>query len=446
MSPEIKELLDSGKLKEIKSIMAQAHHEDIAAMISDLVDVHDMVILYRLVPSARSIDVFESFEPEIQQEILGELSGPASKRLLNEMAPDERTELLEELPASVVKKFINMLSFEERRRALEILGYPEDSVGRLITPEFVQLYENMTVDDALEHIRNVGLDKETVYQCYVLDTDKKLRGVVSLRTLVVSSPTMKVRDLMNTDVIHVDAYTDQEEAAHTFQHYDLIALPVVDRHERLVGIVTFDDFVDVLEEEATEDFERIAAVLPADKPYLDTGILKMVWQRSAWLLVLVVLGSLSGLVLKHYEGVISRMVALTFFLPVLIGTAGNAGTQAATLIIRGLATDEIEVSDFFKVVWKECVLGVSIGLVMALFGIVRAFLQQGDWTLSICVGIAMGITIVISTTVGASLPIIFRRLNIDPALMSGPLITTIVDLSGIAIYFEIARFLMSSLA
>lgn len=442
---EMKELIDSGRLKEIKGIMQQSHREDIAAIISEFDDVHDKVILYRLLPTSKSLDVFESFEPEVQHEILSELSNVATKRLLNEMAPDERTELLEELPASLVKKFINMLSYEERKTALEILGYPEDSVGRLITPEFVQLYEFMTVADAFKHIRKVGLDKETVYHCYVLDAEKTLRGVVSLRTLVVSSPDETIVNLMDSELIKVNVNTDQEDAAHIFQKYDLIALPVVDNQDRLVGIVTFDDFVDVLEEEATEDFERIAAVLPADKPYHDTGIGDMVWKRSVWLLVLVALESLSGLVLQHYEFVISRVVALTFFLPVLIGTAGNAGTQSATLIIRGLATDEICVTDFFKVVFKECFLGILMGFILAIFGVFRAFLQQGDWALSFSVGISMGITIMISTTVGASLPLIFRKFKIDPALMSGPLITTIVDIAGIAIYFEIATLLLKNL-
>ena len=443
MHTDIQQFVSEGNLKEIKEIIRQSHHEDVASMISRLENVHDKVVVYRLVPTSKSLDVFESLDPEEQQQILSELSNVASKRLLNEMAPDERTELLEELPATLVKKFINMLSIEERRMAVAILGYPENSAGRLITSEFVQLYEFMSVQDAFEHIRKVGLNKETIYHCYVLDAEKRLIGVVSLRTLVVSSPEEKIKTLMDTEVISVNVKTDQEEAAHIFQKYDLISLPVVDNQNRLVGIVTFDDFVDVLEEEATEDFERMAAVLPVDKPYLDTKMHDMVWKRSVWLLILVALESISGLVLAHYEPIISHMIALTFFLPVLIGTAGNAGTQSATLIIRGLATNEIRVSDFFRVVLKESAIGVLMGLVLAVFGVARAFLQQGNWPLSFSVGIAMGLTIVISTTVGASLPIIFRKFKIDPALMSGPMITTIVDIAGIAIYFEIATLLLT---
>lgn len=442
---DIQELVAEGRLKDIKAIVGESHPEDVASMLSRLDSAHDKAIVYRLVSFDKSLDVFERLDPEEQQDVLSELSGAAARRLLNDMAPDERTELLEEMPASLVKKFIGMLSPQERKEAVEILGYAEYSAGRLITPEFVQLYENMTVEQALTHIRNVGLDKETVYHCYVLDKENKLKGVVSLRTLVVSYPDVNISSIMDTDVIRVNASDDQEIAAQIFQRYDLISLPVVNDKGHLVGIVTFDDLVDVIEEEVTEDFEKMAAMLPADKPYLDSRLSDMVWQRSAWLLVLVALESISGLVLAHYEPVIKQIVALTFFLPVLIGTAGNAGTQSATLIIRSLAVGEVDVSDFFKVVYKECILGVLMGIILALFGIIRAFFQQGDWMLSYSVGISMGVTIMISTTVGASLPIIFRRFNIDPAVMSGPLITTIVDIAGIAIYFEIATKLLAYL-
>jgi magnesium transporter len=395
------------------------------------------------VPYDKAIEVFESLDPDDQKDILLTLSDGRVKELLNEMAPDERTELFEELPAELVKKLMNLLSAEERAVAADLLGYPEDSVGRLITPEFLQLYERMTVSNALQHIRKVGLDTETVYHCYVLDSYKRLVGVISLKRLVLAQPQSKIGNLIDRDkeIIKVNVYTDREKAAFIFKKYDLIALPVVDNADKLLGIVTFDDFVDVLEDEATEDFERIAGVLPVDKPYMEAGFFELVWKRSFWLIILLIFESMSSFVIKNYSDSIYRMVALTFFLPVLVGAGGNAGTQSATVIIRALALGKIRAGQFMRVVFKEARLGVFIGIIMAGCGLFRAFLQEGDWVLSMVVGISMGLTILLSTTVGAFLPLVFKRLNWDPALMSAPLITAIIDVVGIALYFEIANLL-----
>lgn len=372
------------------------------------------------------------------------LSDERVKEIINNMAPDERTELFEDIPPGLVKRLLNFLSPDKRKVAIDLLGYPEDSVGRLMTPEFLQLYESITVAEALQHIRKVGLNTETIYHCYVLDSQKKLTGVVSLKKLVLASPGTKIKELIdnNKKIIKVNVYTDREEAAKIFRKYDLIALPVVNKREEFLGIVTFDDFVDVIDDEATEDFEKIAAVLPVDKPYMDAGFFEIVWKRSFWLIVLLIFESLSIFVLQNYSASISRMVALTFFLPILIAAGGNAGTQSATVVIRGLAMGQIQISRFFRVVFREASLGILIGFILAVCGILRAFLQQGDWWLSLSVGISMGLTIVLSTTVGALLPLIFKKMNWDPALMSAPLIATIVDVVGIAIYFEIANILL----
>jgi len=390
----------------------------------------------------KAVEVFEYLPIEEQEEMIKSLTGNEIQNILNEMSPDGRTELFEEMPAELVKRCINLLSPEERKIALEILNYPEDSVGRLITPDFVQLYEDMTVKDALDHIRKVGLKQETIYHCYVLDREKRLQGVVSLKKIVLSSPETKIKNLMFKDVIKVNAYTDKEEAANIFKKYDLIALPVVDNNDKLLGIVTFDDLVDVLEDEATEDFEKIAAVLPVDEPYMEANFLKIVWKRSFWLILLAAFESISGFVLQRYGAAIQNWVALTFFLPVLVATGGNAGTQSATIIIRSIATGDITPKDFIRVVFRESLLGLSIGGILTLVGIVRVFLQQDSWLLSISVGTSMGITIFLAAIIGASLPLICRKINIDPAAMSGPLITTIIDVGGIFIYFEIARVIL----
>ncbi|MBN2120986.1 MAG: magnesium transporter [Candidatus Omnitrophica bacterium] len=442
IAPEVSRLISEKRFDEIKKLIGSFHPEDIATLISEIEDAHGKILVFRLIPSDKIIDAFENLEPDPQKDILQALSDEKAREILNEMAPDERTELFEEMPAELVTNFLNLLSPQARKISTELLGYPEDSVGRLITPEFVQLYEDMSVGQAFEHIRSVGLDTEIVYHCYVLDKEKRLIGLVSLKKLVLADPARKIREIMNTDVIKVNVYIDREEAAQIFKKYDLLALPAVDNTNKLLGIVTFDDFVDVLEDEATEDFEKIAAVLPVDKPYMEANFFEIVWKRSFWLLVLLALESLSGFVLQNYSSTISRVVALTFFLPILIGTGGNSGTQSATVIIRSLATGQIQPSEFFRVVIREASLGVFIGVILAVFGLIRAFLQQGDWWLSMSVGISMGITIVLSTTVGASLPLVVRKFRFDPALMSGPLITTIVDVVGIAIYFEIAQILL----
>ncbi len=441
VASRVEEFIKERKFAELKGILPQ-HPEDIAHLISQISNPTWRIFIFRMIPTDKAVEVFEYLPPDEQEEMLKSLTSKEIQSILNEMSPDDRTELFEDMPAELVKRCINLLSPEERKIALEILNYPPSSVGRLITPDFVQLYDDMTAQQALEHIRRVGLKRETIYHCYVLDKDKRLKGVVSLKKLIVSEPNTKIRDLMFTDMIKVNAYTDREEAAQVFKKYDLMALPVVDNNDKLLGIVTFDDFVDVLEDEATEDFEKIAAVLPVEKPYMEAGFFNVVWKRSFWLIILVLLESLSSIVIQKYSGAIQKWIALSFFIPILIDTGGNAGTQSATMIIRGLATGEIHMRDFSRIVFRESLIGFFIGGIMALVGIIRVFFQQSNWLLSISVGISIGVTITFAAVVGAVLPLIFRKIKLDPALMSGPLITTIVDVGGIFIYFEIARIIL----
>ncbi len=346
---QVEELIEERKYPEIKNLLPP-HPEDIAGLISELPLATHKLLVFRLVPHDKAVDVFEYLPHEDEEEILKSLPSQEIKDILNEMSDDDRTELFDDMPAELVKRFINMLSPQERAIAIEILNYPHDSVGRLITPDFVELYETMTVAEALSHIRSVGLKKETVYHCYVLDSAKKLIGVVSLKKIVLADPQAKISEIVFKDVIKVNAYTDKEEAAGVFKHYDLIALPVVDNSDKLLGIVTFDELVDVLEEEATEDFERIAAVVPVEKPYMEASFSELLWKRSFWLIVLVILESASSLVMQNYGNLIHTWVPLTFFLPILVATGGNAGMQSAMMIIRGLATGDIGVKDFFRVV------------------------------------------------------------------------------------------------
>ncbi|MBN2484273.1 MAG: magnesium transporter [Candidatus Omnitrophica bacterium] len=441
LGTHIEELIAEKRFAEIKRMLPQ-HPEDLARLISGFSKSAYKLFIFRLISSSKAVEVFEYLPIEEEEEMLQSLPIQEVKIILNEMSPDDRTELFEEMPAEIVKRFINVLSIEERKIALELLNYPEDSIGRLITPDYVQLYADMTVKEALEQLRSVGMKKETIYHCYVLDRQKCLIGIVSLKKIVLAQPETPISEIMYTDVVKVNVYADKEEAANIFKKYDVIALPVVDNDNKLLGIVTFDDFVDILEEEATEDFERIAAMLPVERPYMEAGFLDLLWKRSFWLIVLTVLESASSLVLQKYGGVIQNWIALTFFLPILVATGGNAGMQSAMMVIRGLAVGDIKVKDFFKVILRESLMGFCIGAILAVVGLVRVVLQQNNWLLSISVGVSMGFTIMFSAIIGATLPIVFRKLRLDPALMSGPLITTIVDVVGIFVYFEIAQYIL----
>ena len=440
---QVEGLIGKKKYAEVK-VLLPSHPEDIAELIASFSISAHKLFVFRMVSYEKAVDVFECLSTEEEEEMLKTLTSQEIREILNEMSPDDRTELFGEIPAELVKKFISLLSPAEREIVLEILNYPSDSVGRLVTPDFVQLYEDMNVEQALAHIRNVGIEKETIYHSYVLDSEKKLIGIVSLKKLVLASHGSKISEIMSVkDVIKVSAFADKEEAVNISKHYDLMTLPVVDNNNKLIGIVTSDDLVDVLEEETTEDFEKIAAVVPVEKPYMEAGFFDLIWKRSVWLILLVILASVSSIVMKNYAYIIERWLALTFFLPILIATGGNAGTQSAMIVIRGLTTNDIGVKDFFRVVFRESLLGLSIGAILAVVGLVRVMIQEGgDWLLSLSVGISMGLTVMLAAVIGAALPIIFRKFKLDPALMSGPLIATIVDVAGVIIYFQIALLIL----
>ncbi|MBN3040823.1 MAG: magnesium transporter, partial [Candidatus Omnitrophica bacterium] len=411
----VEQLISERKYIDIKQLFPK-HPEDISVLIASLSNPAHKLLVFRLVSADKAIDVFEYLSTEEEEQILNSLSSQEIKELLNSMSPDDRTELFEEMPAELVKKFVSFLTPRERAIALEILNFPEDSVGRLLTPDFVQLYESMTVEQALIHIRNVGIQKETIYHCYVLDSEKKLIGIVSLKKLVLSPGDIKISQIMYKDVIKVEATTDKEEAANIFKRYDLFVIPVVNAGDKLLGIVTFDDLVDVLEEEATEDFEKIAAVVPVEKPYMEANFINLVIKRSPWLILLVILESASGLVIRNYEIISQKWFSLTVYLPLLIATGGNAGMQSAMMVIRGLTTGDINAKDFLKVVFREALLGISIGAVLAIVGMIRVFIQEGGhWIVSVSIGVAMGLTVMIAAMIGAALPLIFRKMKLDPA-------------------------------
>ena len=440
--PEIQEMLDNRQFDAVKSLLNDLFPQDIADLIDDLEEPHRGV-LFRLLPKELSVEVFDDLSSDSQLAVINALSDQRVSEILDEMSDDERVELLEESPPAAVRKLLTLLTPEQHDRAVRALGYPEDSVGRMMTPDFVDLDSDMTVEQALARIRQVGLKKETVYTCYVTDRQQQLLGVVSLRKLVTTDPAAPIPELMNTNLVSVSTITDQEEAARIVKHYDLIALPVVDSQQRLVGIVTFDDLMDVVEEEVTEDFQRLAAVVPTDESYFDTGFITMARKRILWLFLLLVLQTASGQLLHHYSAALQAMVALTFFIPMLISTGGNAGTQSATLVIRGLATGDIHLRDFGRLLFRECILGVMLGVLLSIVAFGRAYLLESDVDLGLTVAFSLAITLVAANMIGAVLPLLLRALRLDPALVAAPTISTLVDFCGLWIYFEVARRILT---
>jgi magnesium transporter len=436
--PEIREMLENRQFDDVKSTLGELFPQDIANLIDDLEEPHRGV-LFRLLPRDLSVEVFDELNSDSQLAVINALSDQRVAEILDAMSDDERVELFEDAPPAAVRKLLTLLAPEQHALAVRALGYPEDSVGRMMTPDFVDLDADMTVEQALARIRQVGLKKETIYTCYVTDRQQQLLGVASLRKLVTAETTIGMRELMNTNVVSVSTNTDQEEAARIVKHYDLIALPVVDSQRRLVGIVTFDDLMDVVEEEVTEDFQQLAAVLPTDASYFDTSFFTMARKRIFWLFILLLLESASGQLLHHYSAALQAMVALSFFIPMFIATAGNAGTQSATLVIRGLATGDIRLRDFGRLLFRECILGVTLGLLLSTVAFARAYVLQQDVGIGLTVGLTLAITLVAANLIGAMLPLFLRALRLDPALVAAPTITTLVDVCGLWIYFEVAR-------
>lgn len=439
--PDIVDLIEEKRFDELKAGLVELFPQDIAELIGDVEDGQE-AILFRLLPKDLATEVFEHLTTTEQETLLFSFSNAHIKEILEDMSPDARTDLLEELPAKVVKKWIALLSPEDRSIVTKLLNYPEESVGRLLTPDFVDLRMWMTARKAMRRIRRIGLDKETVFYLYVIDDHRKLVGVVSLKDLVLASPDSLVKDIMFDDFVAVYAREDQEEAANLIQKYDLLALPVLDSEDRLVGIVTFDDLMDVVEEEVTEDFHKMAAMTPAEEEYFETGVFRLMSRRVIWLILLLFTGGISGSILKLYSQTIEMVVSLTFFIPMLLGTCGNTGTQSATLVIRGIATGEIESEDIYKVIRREVAVGILLGIVLGFFGFLRVYISQQDLWLSLSTGLTFLCSLVAATLAGSSLPLIFEKLKLDPAVLAGPSITTIMDVLGLLIYFEMAKRLI----
>ena len=443
LKPEIKELIDSRNWQELKDIMSNWPAPEIADLMLDI-DKYGRVLLFRSLPRDKSAEVFAYLEHEQRDALLRELTDQETRELLADLPPDDRTSLLEELPAKATKRVMNLLSAGDLREARELLGYPEESIGRHMTPDYVVVKPHWKISRALEQIRIFGKDSETINRVYVVDNDGKLLDDILLRYIILANPDDEISSLMDYNVVSLSAFDDQEEAVRTMEKYDIGALPVVDSEGKLVGIVTFDDVMDISEEEATEDFQKISAINPVETTYLNASKWKLWRRRFPWLLVLMLANFITAAVISVYSETIEAVVALTFFIPLLIGTAGNAGTQSATLIIRSLAIKEIELTDWLKVFLKEFSIGFFLGLVLGIFTYIRGVFegQGGSIELALVISLTMVVLVVWANLIGALLPLLLNKLNLDPAVISSPFIATLIDVTGIFIYFNIAIWIL----
>jgi len=437
---EIIQLIQEKKYIELKKILSDMNEVDIAEILEDEnLDIGTLLLIFRMLPKDLAVDVFAHFSKDKQRGIISSLNDSEVKHIMDELFFDDMIDMLEEMPANIVKKILLNSSIEERKLINQFLNYPEDSAGSIMTIEYVELKRSMSVKEALDRIREIGLTKETIYTCYVTDKYRKLEGIVTLRTLVSSPDEFLIEGLMDVDTIYAHTHDDQEFVTDLFMKYDFIALPVVDMESRLTGIITVDDIMDVMKREATEDFQIMAAMSPSEEAYLDTKVLKLASQRIVWLLILMVSATISGSIISSFDELISSVVILTSFIPMLMDTGGNSGSQSSTLIIRGLATGEIEISDGLIVLWKEFRIALMVGTSLAFINLLRLLiLERIDIGISLLVSVTLIVTVVIAKVIGGILPILAKKAKLDPALMAGPLITTIADALSLIVYFSIA--------
>ncbi len=454
-SEKILALLQEKKYPQLQKYLETLNPADIAEYITDLQDdgeleESDLLRLFRLLPKELAADTFAEMDPDLQEKLILGFSDKELAQVLEEMFLDDTVDVIEEMPASVVKRILKNVDSETRRTINQMLSYPEDSAGSLMTIEFVDLRPGMTVKEAFDHIRQHGVEKETIYTCYIIGPTRKLLGAVSVREMLLAAPDTVLRDMMETNIISVSTLDDREEVANLFSHYGYTALPVVDKENRLVGIITVDDAIDVLQEEATEDMELMAAMTPSEMPYLRSGTFDLWKQRIPWLLILMVSATFTGMIITGFETALAANAALIAFIPMLMSTGGNCGSQSSVMVIRGLSLGEIELSDALKVLWKEFRVSILCGLALALAGFAKVWLIDGllfrnpDITIPVAatVGLTLAFVAIVAKLVGGLLPMGAKKLGFDPAVMASPFITTIVDALCLLLYFGIASLML----
>ncbi|KDE66939.1 magnesium transporter [Fusobacterium necrophorum DAB] len=434
----ILEYLESNRLSELKNILNEENPVDIAEHFEDL-SKEKTILVFRILQKDAASEVFSYLSPEKQEEIIESITDEELKRILDELFLDDTVDLVEEMPANIVDKILKNSSAETRKLINQFLKYPENSAGGVMTVEYVSFKNDMTIGQALSYFKNVGMDKEDTDICFVIDKTRHFLGIITLKQLILVEDDVPLVDAMDTSIPTVNTLDDQEDVADLFRKYDYNSIPVVDNENRLVGLITIDDVVDVIDQENTEDFHIMAAMEPSNEEYLRESIFSLAKHRIIWLLVLMISATATGIIIRRYESVLQSVVTLAIFIPMLMDTGGNAGSQSATLIIRGLALGEIKLSDIGKIVWKEFRVSILVGVALALVNFLRIYyIDQVGLTISTVVCFSLLITVIIAKVVGGSLPIVAKALRLDPAIMASPLITTIVDACALAIYFQLS--------
>lgn len=437
------DLMQAGKMAQFKEEALKVPPVDIAEGLEG--KPAELVLrLFRLLPKDISADVFSYLSPDEQQIIIESASGLEIRHLVDEMFLDDTVDFLEEMPANVVKKVLQNADTQTRSVINQFLQYPDNSAGSLMTIEYVDLHDYFTVRKAIDYIRRTGIDKETVYTCYVIDTQRKLVGTVSLRRLIISPENTYIRDIMDTNPVYAHTLDDQEVVAADFTHYDLMSIPVCDQEERLVGIITIDDIIDVIQEENTEDFEKMAAMTPSDESYMKSSVFTLVKNRVPWLLLLMISATFTGMIISSFEEALASMVILTSFIPMLMDSGGNSGSQTSVMVIRNMALGEVKPGDVMKVLWKELRVAIVAGGVLAVVNFARLMIMPGGATAAIAltVSITLWVTVVMAMSVGCLLPMGAKKIGLDPAIMASPMITTIVDAGALLVYFGLAKIIL----
>lgn len=438
---EIKKLLESKKYNVLKEELKKVNSADIPALLEDL-DKEEVIKLFRILPKEQAGEAFSYMDPYMKEKLIQDLTDAELKNILDELFMDDTVDLIEEMPSNVVKKILRAVNKQDRKVINELLQYPEDSAGSIMTTEFVDLKETMTVEQALQRIRDIGIDSETIYNCYVLNSNRILLGTVNIKEILISKPTTIIKNLMATNIISINTTDDKEEVTKLFDKYDYFALPVVDNENRLVGIVTVDDAINVIQDEVSEDFEKMAAISPNEEGYFKTSVFKHAKNRILWLLILMLSATITGGIITKYEEAFATVPLLVAFIPMIMGTGGNCGSQSSTLIIRGLATDEIKLNDVFRALWKEFRVSVIVGIILAIVNAIRILILYKNSQLALVIGFTLIATVMLAKALGCLLPLLAKRFKLDPAIMASPLITTLVDIFSILVYFQIATAIM----
>ncbi len=441
MEEKVTEFIQMRKFNDLKEYLQNINSADLPTLFDEL-DDEKKLIVYRVLSKEKAAEVFAELDPDVQEKLINGFSDKELKNVINELFMDDTVDLIEEMPSNVVKRILRNIHSDDRKIVNELLNYPEDSAGSIMTTEFIDLKENMTVEQALEKIKKIGLEKETIYTCYVLSMSRKVKGIINLKSLVISEKDVMIKDIMETNVITVTTLEDQENVAKMFDKYNFLAIPVVDTENRLVGIVTVDDAMDVLQDEVAEDFEIMSAITPNEETYFKTSVLSHAKNRIIWLLILMLSSIVTGAIITKYEAAFASVPILVAFIPMIMGTTGNCGSQTSTLIIRGMSNDEVMLKDYFKAIWKELRVAISVALMLGVANGIRILIQYQDMKLAVVVALSLLGTVILANFLGCSLPMLAKKIKIDPALMATPVITTVSDMCSVLIFFKIATIVM----